>query len=388
VAIGNKKLMAQIGAMISTELDQQVIAEQALGKTVSFIAVENEVTGYVTITDAIKETSKQAISALQRQGIDVVMLTGDNQLTAKSVADTLGLGSFQAECLPEDKLNFIKNLQESGKIVAMAGDGINDAPALKKADIGIAMGIRGTQVAKEAADMILRNDAFATIVHAIAEGRVIYTNVRRFTVYLLSCNLSEILVVAIAVLAGLPLPLLPLQILFLNLVTDVFPAFALGTVKADQDVLKRPPRSSDEKILGKRQYLCIFAHSLSITTATLLALGYALYILQLPDIAATTVSFYTLALAQIWHVFNMRNWREQWRVSAVTRSGYIWAAVALCLLLLCLASVVPVMSNILKLQSLEASTWLSIFTCSLLPVATREIAATIRRLRRSHPRLL
>ena len=178
VAIGNKKLMEQIGAMISTELDQQAIAEQALGKTVSFIAVENEVTGYVTITDAIKETSKQAISALQRQGIDVIMLTGDNQLTAKSVADALGLASFQAECLPEDKLNFIKNLQESGKIVAMAGDGINDAPALAQANVGIAMGT-GTDVAIESSEVTLVKGDLLGIVKAKNLGVEVMKNIKQ-----------------------------------------------------------------------------------------------------------------------------------------------------------------------------------------------------------------
>jgi len=178
IAIGNKKLMEQIDATTRTELDQQVIAEQALGKTVSYIAVEKEVTGYVTITDAIKETSKQAISALQRQGVDVIMLTGDNQLTAKSVADTLGLASFQAECLPEDKLNFIKNLQNEGKIVAMAGDGINDAPALAQANVGIAMGT-GTDVAIESSEVTLVKGDLLGIVKAKNLGVEVMKNIKQ-----------------------------------------------------------------------------------------------------------------------------------------------------------------------------------------------------------------
>jgi Ca2+-transporting ATPase len=369
--------------------------------------------GVVGFRDPPRADVAESISQINSAGVSVVMVTGDHPQTASYIAHSIGITSHNTPAMsgneignssdwdertrkrlraqkvfsrvsPEQKLELLSLHQATGNVVAMTGDGINDAPALKKADIGIAMGIRGTQVAKEAADMILRDDAFSTIVHAIAEGRVIYTNIRRFTLYLLSCNLSEILVVSIAILVGLPLPLLPLQILFLNLVTDVFPAFALGTVKEDRDVLSRNPRSPQEKILGKRQYWYIVAHSASITAATLLALGCALHVLHLPDTSATTVSFYTLALAQTWHVFNMRNWRDRWTASAVTRSGYIWAAVILCLLLLGLANFIPVVSDTLKLQSLEASTWLYVFAFSLLPVIAREAVAAMKRFRHTN----
>ena len=156
-----------------------------------------------------------------------------------------------ARVTPEQKLDLIALFQQQGEVVAMTGDGVNDAPALKKADIGIAMGRRGTQVAREAADMVLLDDAFATIVHAVRQGRIIFGNLRRFSTYLLSCNLAEVLLVGVAVFAGLPLPLLPLQILFLNLVTDVFPAFALALGEGEADVLQRPPRPPKEPILGR-----------------------------------------------------------------------------------------------------------------------------------------
>ena len=178
VAIGNKKLMEHIGSTISDELDQQVIAEQEQGKTVSYISVNKEVKGFVTITDAIKETSKQAISELQDLGVDVIMLTGDNQRTAKSVANTLGLASFQAECLPEDKLNFIKDLQAQGKIVAMAGDGINDAPALAQANVGIAMGT-GTDVAIESSEVTLVKGDLLGIVKAKNLGTSVMRNIKQ-----------------------------------------------------------------------------------------------------------------------------------------------------------------------------------------------------------------
>ena len=178
IALGNKKLMKQISAELSEELNQKVIAEQKLGKTVSYISVDNKVTGYVTITDAVKETSKEAILQLQSHGVDVIMLTGDNKNTAKTVAEELHLSSFQAECLPEDKLNVIKELQAQGKVVAMAGDGINDAPALAQADIGIAMGT-GTDVAIESSEVTLIKGDLMGIVKAKNLGTAVMKNIKQ-----------------------------------------------------------------------------------------------------------------------------------------------------------------------------------------------------------------
>jgi len=177
IALGNTKLMEQVKSILSDELDQAVIKEQNLGKTVSYISVDGKVVGYVTITDAIKETNKEAIRLLQKRGIDVIMLTGDNGRTAKTVAEELNLASFQAECLPEDKLNVIKKLQAEGKVVAMAGDGINDAPALAQADIGIAMGT-GTDVAIESSEVTLVKGDLMGIVKAINLGTAVMRNIK------------------------------------------------------------------------------------------------------------------------------------------------------------------------------------------------------------------
>lgn len=177
IALGNKKLMEQVNANLSNEIDQAVIVEQNLGKTVSYLSVDEKVVGFVTITDAIKETSKEAIRLLQEKGIDVIMLTGDNKRTAKTVAEQLNLASFQAECLPEDKLNVIKKLQAEGKIVAMAGDGINDAPALAQADIGIAMGT-GTDVAIESSEVTLVKGDLMGIVKAKNLGTAVMRNIK------------------------------------------------------------------------------------------------------------------------------------------------------------------------------------------------------------------
>jgi Cu2+-exporting ATPase len=178
IAIGNKKLMEQVKATLSEKIEKNVITEQKHGKTVSYISVNEKVEGYVTITDAIKETSKLAIANLQAEGIEVIMLTGDNKRTAKSVADELHLSSFQAECLPEDKLNVIKKLQAEGKVVAMAGDGINDAPALAQANIGIAMGT-GTDVAIESSEVTLVKGDLLGIVKAVSLGKAVMKNIKQ-----------------------------------------------------------------------------------------------------------------------------------------------------------------------------------------------------------------
>ncbi|RLD30177.1 MAG: ATPase [Bacteroidetes bacterium] len=200
IALGNKNLIEQINSKVSTEIDKNIIAEQKLGKTVSYISVDEKVVGYVTITDAIKKTSKQAITKLQQEGIEVIMLTGDNNDTAKSVANQLNLSNYKAEYLPEDKLNFIKKLQEAGKVVVMAGDGINDAPALAQADIGIAMGT-GTDVAIESAEVTLVKGDLLGIVKSINLGKSVMKNIKQNLFFAFIYN-----VLGVPIAAGLLYP--------------------------------------------------------------------------------------------------------------------------------------------------------------------------------------
>ena len=311
--------------------------------------------GLAGLEDPPRSDVPDAIRACQRAGIRVVMITGDHAVTARSIARAVGLGAqgrvvrgrdlaqlaevsperllytdIFARVSPDEKLQLVRAHQAAGEIVAVTGDGVNDAPALRQADIGVAMGLRGTDVAREAAAMILLNDAFPTIVAAIREGRVIFGNIRRFVAYLLSCNLCEVFTVGVAVLFGLPLPLLPLQILFLNLVTDVFPAFALAMGEGEADVLNRPPRDPKEPILGRADWLLIVLHGVALTAATFGALALAHLWLGLDERAAVTVTFLTLAFAQLWHVFNMRHKTSDLLRNEITCNPWIWGALAFC----------------------------------------------------------
>jgi Ca2+-transporting ATPase len=325
------------------------------------------------------------------------MVTGDHAVTARKIAESLGiaepgaviiegrelqalvaLGEQErqrvlaaqvfARVTPAQKLDLVRLYQSAGEVVAMTGDGVNDAPALQKADIGVAMGLRGTEVARQAADIVLRDDAFGSIVAAVREGRIIFGNLRRFLIYLLSCNISEVMVVALAVVAGLPLPLLPLQILFLNLVTDVFPAFALATGEGEENVLRRPPRDPREPLLGRPQWLFIGSYGALLTASTLGALIIGSQSLGIKGEALVSISFLTLAFGQLWHVFNMRGRGSPVFRNAVTRNPYVWLAFALCVAILLLAVYIPLVADALQVVSPDLSGWVLVMAASVAPV--------------------
>lgn len=349
--------------------------------------------GLIGLEDPARHDVPQAIKDCHRAGIRVAMVTGDHAVTARSIGRAVGLGEAAANVVegkkiaqvlqagkpplqdigifarvnPDEKLALVKACQAAGEIVAMTGDGVNDAPALRQADIGVAMGLRGTDVAREAAAMILLDDAFPTIVRAIREGRVIFNNIRRFAAYLLSCNLSEVMVVGLAVLSALPLPLLPLQILYLNLVTDVFPAFALAMGEGEADILERPPRDPQEPILGLRQWLTIVLHGAAMTVSTFAALAATRW-LELDNRGTVTVTFLTLAFAQLWHTFNMRDRRSGLFINEVTRNGWLWGALLLCAGLLAVPPYLAATAHLLNLVPLTLDMWSVVLICSLAPL--------------------
>jgi P-type Ca2+ transporter type 2C len=250
---------------------------------------------------------------------------------------------------------------------------VNDAPALKKADIGVAMGQRGTQVAREAADMILEDDRFSTIVTAVEQGRVIFGNIRKFVLYLLSCNMSEIAVISLASVANAPLPIQPLQILYLNLVTDVFPALALGVGEGEELVMHRPPRDPQEPILVRDHWLSMGVYSLFITAAVLGVFASALTWLEMSNTEAVTVSFLTLAFAQLWHVFNMRDRGSSVLDNEVVQNPWIWGALALCLVLLLAAVYIPGLNSLLKVTDPGLTGWSIVAAASLLPLIAGQV---------------
>lgn len=365
--------------------------------------------GIVGIEDPPRHGVRMAIERCMNAGIRVVMVTGDHAATARHVATELGLVASDAapQCFidartqmqnasaaqdidlervvvisratPEQKFELIDRFQKLGHVVAMTGDGVNDAPALRKADIGVAMGRRGTAVAKEAAHMILQDDEFGSIVEAVSQGRAIYANIRKFVVYLLSCNISEILIVSLATVAGAPLPLLPLQILFLNLVTDVFPALALGVGRGADDVMQARPRPAGEPVLTAGHWARILAYGGIMSATVLAAMAIALLVLRFDYAQAVTVSFTTLAIAQLAHVFNMRAAGSQLLRNEIVDNPWIWAALAICLVLVMLATSMPRMQQILSLASLPASGWLLILGMSGVPLILGPLVRLWRR---------
>ncbi len=359
--------------------------------------------GFVGLADPPRDDVRAAIDACHAAGLRIVMVTGDHPATAARIARDIGLAAEPRACAapadglsglgdadrgdlleadvlarvaPRAKLELARLHQDAGAVVAMIGDGVNDAPALKAADIGVAMGRRGTQVAAEASDLILRDDRFASIVAAVREGRVIYGNIRAFVRYLFSCNLSEMLVVALALLAGSPLPLLPLQILFLNLITDVFPALALGAGEGPHDVMRRPPRPPSEPLVDRRSWARIFVEAALIAAATLGVYALALSGRAGPGLAPTTAAFLTLALAQLWHVFAIHGPEERFWRSQVVRNPWVWGAVALSLALILAGVHVPPLAAALSLVAPDAQGWALVLGGSLAPGAALALLRT------------
>lgn len=364
--------------------------------------------GLVGLYDPPRDDVKELIDSCRDAGIRVVMVTGDQPNTAKAIAQQVDIveddqvkvlhsRSFPepetlseeqrdeilhtqifARFSPKQKLDLVEVFQSAGHTVAMTGDGINDSPALKKADIGVAMGRRGTDAAREASDMILQDDAFSSIVAAIRQGRVIFGNIRTSVMFMLCTNIAEVLAVAAASISGVPLPLRPLQILYLNMLTDVFPALALGVGKGGPNVMRRAPRRQGESILTLHHWLGIGGGGVGIAVCVLMGLGVGRLWLDLTVPQAITVSFLTLGFAKLWFVYNLRDLNSHWIFNEILRNPWIGAVIVFCAGLLFAAVYVPGLSTLLKTRRIGTMGWLTVLVLSLLPSVIGQMIHSIR----------
>ncbi|KXS41690.1 MAG: Ca2+-transporting ATPase [Candidatus Frackibacter sp. T328-2] len=353
--------------------------------------------GFVAMIDPPRPEVKEAIDQCKRAGIKPIMITGDHKATALAIAEEIGLtnkgnlalsgpeleemitAEFEqrvnkvrvyARVSPEHKVRIVKNLQKRGNVVAMTGDGVNDAPALKNADIGTAMGKKGTDVAKESADMVLTDDNFATIITAVKEGRRIFDNIKRSIQFLLSCNLGEVFTLLVALIIGFQRPLIPIQILWINLVTDSLPAISLGLEEAEQEIMDRPPRAPDSGVFSKQDTYSTIAQGVLIGTLALL--GYWIGLQRGGLVKAQTMTFATLAFAQLFHTFNLRSKASLMEIGFFS-NRYLVIGVVVSILLQLAVLLVPFLQKIFEVITLSGIDWLIIGGLAILPIIIVEI---------------
>ena len=332
--------------------------------------------GLVSMIDPPREESKEAVAEAKRAGIRPVMITGDHKITATAIAEQIGIFSegdmavtgqeldamseeelddkigkisVYARVSPENKIRIVDAWQRKGAVTAMTGDGVNDAPALKKADIGVAMGITGTEVSKDAASMILTDDNFATIIKAVANGRNVYRNIKNAVQFLLSGNMAGIMAVLYTSLAALPVPFQPVHLLFINLLTDSLPAIAIGMEKAEKDLLSEPPRDPKQGILTKELMTALFVQGGLIAVCTMIAFHIGL---STDSATASSMAFATLTLARLFHGFNCRSRHSIFKIG-LTSNIYSIGAFFGGVLLLALVIFVPVMRTLFSVSPLN-----------------------------------
>jgi len=362
--------------------------------------------GLFAMKDPLRPEAIEAVRLCREAGIRTVMITGDHKDTAVAIARELGLYDGDGSALSgadvnnltddqlaqfvdrvtvyarvsaEHKLRIVQAWKRSGAIVAMTGDGVNDAPAIKEADIGVAMGLAGTDVTKEASDMVVTDDNFASITAAVEEGRGVFDNIRKTVHFLLSCNASEVLVMLFAALLGLPLPLLPIQILWMNLVTDGIPALALAVDPKAPDLMKRQPRLPTARLLDGRRLFAIGIEGLMLSAIALGAFSYSLYGLHQNLEQARTVAFTVMVVVQLVHAFNCRS--ERWslfQLGVGTNRPLLWAFLFSCAVQIIVLTV-PAVSPIFKVASLPIEDWLLMGATGVLPFVIMELIKWLRR---------
>lgn len=378
--------------------------------------------GLTGMIDPPREEVKASIAQCKQAGIQTIMITGDNQKTAFAIAKDLGIANEEIESMsgseidrlseselcekvnkirvfarvsPEHKVKIVKALKTNERIVAMTGDGVNDAPSLKQADVGVAMGKGGTDVAKGAADIVLTDDNFATIVAAVEEGRNIYQNIKKSILFLLSCNLGEIITLFIAILLGWPAPLSAIHILWINLITDTLPAISLGLDPDDPDVMNQQPRSIKESIFAHGSGMFTLLYGLLIGSLTLFAfvtgLNYytgapSIFSIDFSNISkdalvhAQTMAFVTLSIAQLFHSLNLRSTKKSLREVGLFTNKFLLVSIFAGIALQALLVNVPVFNDIFDLHILSLKDWLFVLTLSLVPIIFSELSKAWKRI--------
>jgi Ca2+-transporting ATPase len=364
--------------------------------------------GLLGMMDPARQEVKAAVQVAKGAGLKTVMVTGDYKDTAVAIAKELGLMSPGGRVVagseleqmdetdlaamidhvdayvrvsPQHKVKIVDAFKARGHVVAMTGDGVNDAPALKRADIGVAMGIAGTDVAKETADMVLTDDNYTSIVSAIEEGRIIYSNIRKFVFYLLACNIGEILIIFLAMLARLPIPLRPIQLLWLNLITDGAPALALGLEKGESDIMKRPPRPTTEPVINRDMLTGIVVISLADTIAVLSTFILALYRFAGHVEAAQTVAFATLVCSELLRAFTSRSEYHSVFSIGVFSNRWMVLATTLSLALLLVVMYVPFLQSVFNTVPLNLSDWLTMAPFMVVASVAAEVTKSFLRRR-------
>ena len=357
--------------------------------------------GLVGMIDPPREEAKAAIDVCKTAGIQVKMITGDHKITASAIGAQLGIETDRTvegreinemtdeqlrECVkttnvfarvsPEHKVRLVDAVRTNGNIAAMTGDGVNDAPSLKHADIGVAMGITGTDVSKEAADMILTDDNFASIVRAVAEGRTIYANIRKVVGFLLSCNIGEILVIFLAMLTNLPTPLVAIQLLSINLITDAFPAFALGMEKEEPGTMNRKPRDPSEPIVDRKMTVAVLIQSVALALGTLGSFVYGLIVHDSLEVARTAC-FLTLVLGELLRAYSARSESTSIFKMKVFENSYLNKCVLVSMLFMIASIYVPFLNPVFSTVALSFDEIIMALLLAFLPMLGGEAAKLI-----------
>ena len=380
------------------DIENESISLNSLEKNLVFV-------GLMGMIDPPRQEVKPSIALCKQAGITPIMITGDHKNTAFAIASELGIAENSNECMigseidtysdedfnkivnnykifarvsPENKVKIVKAFKSHGNVVSMTGDGVNDAPSLKAADIGVAMGITGTDVAKGAADMILTDDNFTTIVSAVEEGRNIYNNIRKSIMFLLACNLGEIVALFIAILFNLNPPLLPIHILWVNLITDSFPALSLGVDPHDSSVMEDPPRDPKESLFANHMGLFLALNGVLIGAVTLIAfkIGENLYMDSL--VHAQTLAFVVLSFSQLFFSLSMRSKEKSlFRIGLFTNK-YLLASILLGILIQFLIIIVPFFAAVFDVFTLNVRDWILVTLISLIPFIVNEFFKLIK----------